>query len=178
MVNIISRNYEYSWARCCTDSNWSIEASEILSSKLMQAGIHCWTLNNMNVKQTLLLRQVCSNNCNQHGWSWYRYYLNWKAKLAKLENPTAEDEVKHNGNKTTKMYCKQVVCMFWAPWITPYWQPVTWSCEGDPGVSRFYLSLEDDLMSLVTVLLPWCVQWAYRKIWTQNGKSFYRKCTT
>lgn len=38
----------------------TIEASEILSSKLKQAGIHHEVLNanNMSVKQTLLLRQV------------------------------------------------------------------------------------------------------------------------
>ena len=73
----------------------TIEASEILSSKLKQAGIHHEVLNaKQHEREADIIAQAgspeCSNNRNKHGRSWYRYYPwgNWKAKLAKLENPT------------------------------------------------------------------------------------------
>lgn len=140
----------------------TIEASEILSSKLMQAGIHHEVLNaKQHEREADIIAQAGSPNAvtiatNMAGRGTDIILGgNWKAKLAKLENPTAEDEVRlkaqweqdhedvlksgglhiigserHESRRIDNQLRGRA------------------GRQGDPGVSRFYLSLEDDLMRI------------------------------
>lgn len=140
----------------------TIEASEILSSKLMQAGIHHEVLNaKQHEREADIIAQAGSPNAvtiatNMAGRGTDIILGgNWKAKLAKLENPTAEDEARlkaqweqdhedvlqagglhiigserHESRRIDNQLSGRA------------------GRQGDPGVSRFYLSLEDDLMRI------------------------------
>lgn len=140
----------------------TIEASEILSSKLMQAGIHHEVLNaKQHEREADIIAQAGSPNAvtiatNMAGRGTDIILGgNWKAKLAKLENPTAEDEAhlkaqweqdhedvlksgglhiigseRHESRRIDNQLRGRA------------------GRQGDPGVSRFYLSLEDDLMRI------------------------------
>ncbi|MEX7541063.1 preprotein translocase subunit SecA, partial [Acinetobacter baumannii] len=79
----------------------TIEASEILSSKLKQAGIHHEVLNaKQHEREADIIAQAGSPNAvtiatNMAGRGTDIILGgNWKAKLAKLENPTPEDEAR------------------------------------------------------------------------------------
>lgn len=140
----------------------TIEASEILSSKLMQAGIYHEVLNaKQHEREADIIAQAGSPNAvtiatNMAGRGTDIILGgNWKAKLAKLENPTAEDEARlkaqweqdhedvlksgglhiigserHESRRIDNQLRGRA------------------GRQGDPGVSRFYLSLEDDLMRI------------------------------
>ncbi|WP_410568055.1 preprotein translocase subunit SecA [Acinetobacter sp. H1(2024)] len=140
----------------------TIEASEILSSKLMQAGIHHEVLNaKQHEREADIIAQAGSPNAvtiatNMAGRGTDIILGgNWKAKLTKLENPTAEDEAhlkaqweqdhedvlqagglhiigseRHESRRIDNQLRGRA------------------GRQGDPGVSRFYLSLEDDLMRI------------------------------
>ncbi|WP_447500959.1 preprotein translocase subunit SecA [Acinetobacter oleivorans] len=140
----------------------TIEASEILSSKLMQAGIHHEVLNaKQHEREADIIAQAGSPNAvtiatNMAGRGTDIILGgNWKAKLAKLESPTAEDEARlkaqweqdhedvlksgglhiigserHESRRIDNQLRGRA------------------GRQGDPGVSRFYLSLEDDLMRI------------------------------
>jgi preprotein translocase subunit SecA len=90
----------------------TIEASEILSSKLLQAGIHHEVLNaKQHEREADIIAQAGSPNAvtiatNMAGRGTdILLGGNWKAKLAKIENPTLKTKLvyKHNGKKITKM---------------------------------------------------------------------------
>ena len=79
----------------------TIEASEILSSKLLQAGIHHEVLNaKQHEREADIIAQAGSPNAvtiatNMAGRGTdILLGGNWKAKLAKIENPTPEDEAR------------------------------------------------------------------------------------
>ena len=79
----------------------TIEASEILSSKLLQAGIHHEVLNaKQHEREADIIAQAGSPNAvtiatNMAGRGTdILLGGNWKAKLAKIENPTSEDETR------------------------------------------------------------------------------------
>ncbi|EFF81554.1 preprotein translocase subunit SecA [Acinetobacter haemolyticus] len=140
----------------------TIEASEILSSKLLQAGIHHEVLNaKQHEREADIIAQAGSPNAvtiatNMAGRGTdILLGGNWKAKLAKIENPTSEDEARlqaqwekdhedvlasgglhiigserHESRRIDNQLRGRA------------------GRQGDPGVSRFYLSLEDDLMRI------------------------------
>lgn len=140
----------------------TIEASEILSSKLLQAGIQHEVLNaKQHEREADIIAQAGSPNAvtiatNMAGRGTdILLGGNWKAKLAKIENPTAEDETRlqaqwekdhedvlssgglhiigserHESRRIDNQLRGRA------------------GRQGDPGVSRFYLSLEDDLMRI------------------------------
>ncbi|WP_109439744.1 preprotein translocase subunit SecA [Acinetobacter haemolyticus] len=140
----------------------TIEASEILSSKLLQAGIHHEVLNaKQHEREADIIAQAGSPNAvtiatNMAGRGTdILLGGNWKAKLTKIENPTPEDEVRlqaqwekdhedvlasgglhiigserHESRRIDNQLRGRA------------------GRQGDPGVSRFYLSLEDDLMRI------------------------------
>ncbi|RSN77961.1 preprotein translocase subunit SecA [Acinetobacter haemolyticus] len=140
----------------------TIEASEILSSKLLQAGIHHEVLNaKQHEREADIIAQAGSPNAvtiatNMAGRGTdILLGGNWKAKLAKIENPTPEDEARlqaqwekdhedvlasgglhiigserHESRRIDNQLRGRA------------------GRQGDPGVSRFYLSLEDDLMRI------------------------------
>ncbi|ENU31143.1 MULTISPECIES: preprotein translocase subunit SecA [unclassified Acinetobacter] len=140
----------------------TIEASEILSSKLLQAGIQHEVLNaKQHEREADIIAQAGSPNAvtiatNMAGRGTdILLGGNWKAKLAKIENPTAEDEARlqaqwekdhedvlssgglhiigserHESRRIDNQLRGRA------------------GRQGDPGVSRFYLSLEDDLMRI------------------------------
>ncbi|QER38742.1 preprotein translocase subunit SecA [Acinetobacter suaedae] len=140
----------------------TIEASEILSSKLLQAGIHHEVLNaKQHEREADIIAQAGSPNAvtiatNMAGRGTdILLGGNWKAKLAKIENPTPEDETRlqaqwekdhedvlasgglhiigserHESRRIDNQLRGRA------------------GRQGDPGVSRFYLSLEDDLMRI------------------------------
>ncbi|MBP6274769.1 MAG: preprotein translocase subunit SecA, partial [Acinetobacter sp.] len=79
----------------------TIEASEILSAKLLQAGIHHEVLNaKQHEREADIIAQAGSPNAvtiatNMAGRGTdILLGGNWKAKLAKIENPTPEDEAR------------------------------------------------------------------------------------
>ena len=84
---------------------------------------------------------------------------NWKAKLAKIENPTAEDEARLKAEWERD---HEIVLNAGGLHIVGSERHESRRIDnqlrgragrqGDPGVSRFYLSLEDDLMSVVVIL--------------------------
>lgn len=140
----------------------TIEASEILSAKLLQAGIHHEVLNaKQHEREADIIAQAGSPNAvtiatNMAGRGTdILLGGNWKAKLAKIENHTAEDEARlqaqwekdhedvlssgglhiigserHESRRIDNQLRGRA------------------GRQGDPGVSRFYLSLEDDLMRI------------------------------
>ena len=140
----------------------TIEASEILSSKLLQAGIHHEVLNaKQHEREADIIAQAGSPNAvtiatNMAGRGTdILLGGKWKAKLAKIENHTAEDEARlqaqwekdhedvlssgglhiigserHESRRIDNQLRGRA------------------GRQGDPGVSRFYLSLEDDLMRI------------------------------
>ncbi|ENW90029.1 preprotein translocase subunit SecA [Acinetobacter dispersus] len=140
----------------------TIEASEILSSKLLQAGIHHEVLNaKQHEREADIIAQAGSPNAvtiatNMAGRGTdILLGGNWKAKLAKIENSTPEDEARlqaqwekdhedvlssgglhiigserHESRRIDNQLRGRA------------------GRQGDPGVSRFYLSLEDDLMRI------------------------------
>lgn len=140
----------------------TIEASEILSSKLMQAGIHHEVLNaKQHEREADIIAQAGSPNAvtiatNMAGRGTDIILGgNWKAKLAKLENPTAEDEVRL---KAQWEQDHEDVLQAGGLHIIGSERHESRRIDnqlrgragrqGDPGVSRFYLSLEDDLMRI------------------------------
>ena len=140
----------------------TIEASEILSAKLLQAGIHHEVLNaKQHEREADIIAQAGNPNAvtlatNMAGRGTdILLGGNWKAKLAKIENPTPEDEARlqaqwekdhedvlasgglhiigserHESRRIDNQLRGRA------------------GRQGDPGVSRFYLSLEDDLMRI------------------------------
>ena len=140
----------------------TIEASEILSAKLLQAGIHHEVLNaKQHEREADIIAQAGSPNAvtiatNMAGRGTdILLGGNWKAKLAKIENPTPEDEARlqaqwekdhedvlasgglhiigserHESRRIDNQLRGRA------------------GRQGDPGVSRFYLSLADDLMRI------------------------------
>ena len=140
----------------------TIEASEILSAKLLQAGIHHEVSNaKQHEREADIIAQAGSPNAvtiatNMAGRGTdILLGGNWKAKLAKIENPTPEDEARlqaqwekdhedvlasgglhiigserHESRRIDNQLRGRA------------------GRQGDPGVSRFYLSLEDDLMRI------------------------------
>ncbi|EXS32692.1 preprotein translocase subunit SecA [Acinetobacter sp. 826659] len=140
----------------------TIEASEILSSKLMQAGIHHEVLNaKQHEREADIIAQAGSPNAvtiatNMAGRGTDIILGgNWKAKLAKLENPTAEDEARL---KVQWEQDHEDVLQAGGLHIIGSERHESRRIDnqlrgragrqGDPGVSRFYLSLEDDLMRI------------------------------
>ncbi|ODL94347.1 preprotein translocase subunit SecA [Acinetobacter pittii] len=140
----------------------TIEASEILSSKLMQAGIHHEVLNaKQHEREADIIAQAGSPNAvtiatNMAGRGTDIILGgNWKAKLAKLENPTAEDE---SHLKAQWEQDHEDVLQAGGLHIIGSERHESRRIDnqlrgragrqGDPGVSRFYLSLEDDLMRI------------------------------
>ncbi|QXA07745.1 preprotein translocase subunit SecA [Acinetobacter pittii] len=140
----------------------TIEASEILSSKLMQAGIHHEVLNaKQHEREADIIAQAGSPNAvtiatNMAGRGTDIILGgNWKAKLAKLENPTAEDEARL---KAQWEQDHENVLQAGGLHIIGSERHESRRIDnqlrgragrqGDPGVSRFYLSLEDDLMRI------------------------------
>ncbi len=140
----------------------TIEASEILSSKLMQAGIHHEVLNaKQHEREADIIAQAGSPNAvtiatNMAGRGTDIILGgNWKAKLAKLENPTAEDEARL---KAQWEQDHEDVLQSGGLHIIGSERHESRRIDnqlrgragrqGDPGVSRFYLSLEDDLMRI------------------------------
>ncbi len=140
----------------------TIEASEILSSKLTQAGIHHEVLNaKQHEREADIIAQAGSPNAvtiatNMAGRGTdILLGGNWKAKLAKLENPTAEDEVRLKAE--WDQYHEMVLNAGGLHIIGSERHESRRidnqlrgraGRQGDPGVSRFYLSLEDDLMRI------------------------------
>ena len=140
----------------------TIEASEILSAKLLQAGIQHEVLNaKQHEREADIIAQAGSPNAvtiatNMAGRGTdILLGGNWKAKLAKIENPTPEDEARlqaqwekdhedvlnsgglhiigserHESRRIDNQLRGRA------------------GRQGYPGVSRFYLSLEDDLMRI------------------------------
>ncbi len=140
----------------------TIEASEILSSKLMQAGIHHEVLNaKQHEREADIIAQAGGPNAvtiatNMAGRGTDIILGgNWKAKLAKLENPTAEDEARL---KAQWEQDHEDVLQAGGLHIIGSERHESRRIDnqlrgragrqGDPGVSRFYLSLEDDLMRI------------------------------
>ncbi|MCU4550142.1 preprotein translocase subunit SecA [Acinetobacter pittii] len=140
----------------------TIEASEILSSKLMQAGIHHEVLNaKQHEREADIIAQAGSPNAvtiatNMAGRGTDIILGgNWKAKLAKLENPTAEDEARL---KAQWEQDHEDVLQAGGLHIIGSERHESRRIDnqlrgragrqGDLGVSRFYLSLEDDLMRI------------------------------
>ncbi|MEC6393242.1 preprotein translocase subunit SecA [Acinetobacter pittii] len=140
----------------------TIEASEILSSKLMQAGIHHEVLNaKQHEREADIIAQAGSPNAvtiatNMAGRGTDIILGgNWKAKLTKLENPTAEDEARL---KAQWEQDHEDVLQAGGLHIIGSERHESRRIDnqlrgragrqGDPGVSRFYLSLEDDLMRI------------------------------
>lgn len=140
----------------------TIEASEILSSKLMQAGIHHEVLNaKQHEREADIIAQAGSPNAvtiatNMAGRGTDIILGgNWKAKLVKLENPTAEDEARL---KAQWEQDHEDVLQAGGLHIIGSERHESRRIDnqlrgragrqGDPGVSRFYLSLEDDLMRI------------------------------
>lgn len=140
----------------------TIEASEILSSKLMQAGIHHEVLNaKQHEREADIIAQAGRPNAvtiatNMAGRGTDIILGgNWKAKLAKLENPTAEDEARL---KAQWEQDHEDVLQAGGLHIIGSERHESRRIDnqlrgragrqGDPGVSRFYLSLEDDLMRI------------------------------
>lgn len=140
----------------------TIEASEILSEKLTQAGIHHEVLNaKQHEREADIIAQAGSPNAvtiatNMAGRGTdILLGGNWKAKLAKLENPTAEDEIRLKAE--WDQYHEMVLNAGGLHIIGSERHESRRidnqlrgraGRQGDPGVSRFYLSLEDDLMRI------------------------------
>ncbi|NNH88053.1 preprotein translocase subunit SecA [Acinetobacter terrae] len=140
----------------------TIEASEILSDKLKEAGIAHEVLNaKQHEREADIIAQAGSPNAvtiatNMAGRGTdILLGGNWKAKLAKIENYTAEDEARL---KAEWEQSHEMVINSGGLHIIGSERHESRRIDnqlrgragrqGDPGVSRFYLSLEDDLMRI------------------------------
>lgn len=140
----------------------TIEASEVLSHKLSQAGICHEVLNaKQHEREADIIAQAGSpdsvtiaTNMAGRGTD-IILGGNWKAKLAKIENPTAEDEARLKAEWERD---NQVVLDAGGLHIVGSERHESRRIDnqlrgragrqGDPGESRFFLSLEDDLMRI------------------------------
>ncbi|WP_151833881.1 preprotein translocase subunit SecA [Acinetobacter ursingii] len=140
----------------------TIEASEVLSHKLTQAGIKHEVLNaKQHEREADIIAQAGSpdsvtiaTNMAGRGTD-IILGGNWKAKLAKIENPTPEDEARL---KAEWEHDHETVLNAGGLHIVGSERHESRRIDnqlrgragrqGDPGVSRFYLSLEDDLMRI------------------------------
>ncbi|WP_111895195.1 preprotein translocase subunit SecA [Acinetobacter sp. MB5] len=140
----------------------TIEASEILSQKLTAAGIKHEVLNaKQHEREADIIAQAGSpdsvtiaTNMAGRGTD-ILLGGNWKAKLAKIENPTTEDEARL---KAEWQRDHEIVLDAGGLHIIGSERHESRRIDnqlrgragrqGDPGVSRFYLSLEDDLMRI------------------------------
>ncbi|AOA59264.1 preprotein translocase subunit SecA [Acinetobacter larvae] len=140
----------------------TIEASEILSEKLKAAGIHHEVLNaKQHEREADIIAQAGSpmavtiaTNMAGRGTD-ILLGGNWKAKLAKLENPTAADEesLKAEWEKNNEMVLSSgglhiIGSERHESRRIDNQLRGRAGRQGDPGVSRFFLSLEDDLMRI------------------------------
>ncbi|OAL87548.1 preprotein translocase subunit SecA [Acinetobacter terrae] len=140
----------------------TIEASEILSDKLKEAGIAHEVLNaKQHEREADIIAQAGSPNAvtiatNMAGRGTdILLGGNWKAKLAKIENYTAEDEARLKAEWEQN---HEMVINSGGLHIIGSERHESRRIDnqlrgragrqGDPGVSRFYLSLEDDLMRI------------------------------
>ncbi|MGD9698955.1 MULTISPECIES: preprotein translocase subunit SecA [unclassified Acinetobacter] len=140
----------------------TIEASEILSEKLKEAGIAHEVLNaKQHEREADIIAQAGSpravtiaTNMAGRGTD-ILLGGNWKAKLAKIENPTPEDEARLKAEWEQN---HEMVLASGGLHIIGSERHESRRIDnqlrgragrqGDPGVSRFYLSLEDDLMRI------------------------------
>lgn len=140
----------------------TIEASEILSDKLKEAGIVHEVLNaKQHEREADIIAQAGSPNAvtiatNMAGRGTdILLGGNWKAKLAKIENYTTEDEARLKAEWEQQ---HDMVLSSGGLHIIGSERHESRRIDnqlrgragrqGDPGVSRFYLSLEDDLMRI------------------------------
>ena len=140
----------------------TIEASEILSDKLKEAGIQHEVLNaKQHEREADIIAQAgapravtIATNMAGRGTD-ILLGGNWKALLAKIENPTPEDEARL---KAEWEQSHEMVLSSGGLHIIGSERHESRRIDnqlrgragrqGDPGVSRFYLSLEDDLMRI------------------------------
>ena len=140
----------------------TIEASEILSEKLKEAGIAHEVLNaKQHEREADIIAQAgapravtIATNMAGRGTD-ILLGGNWKALLAKIENPTAEDEARLKSEWEAN---HDAVLASGGLHIIGSERHESRRIDnqlrgragrqGDPGVSRFYLSLEDDLMRI------------------------------
>ncbi|MCF9047305.1 preprotein translocase subunit SecA [Acinetobacter nectaris] len=140
----------------------TIEASEVLAHKLNQAGIAHEVLNaKQHEREADIIAQAGSpgsvtiaTNMAGRGTD-ILLGGNWKAKLAKIENPTEADEKRL---KEEWQHDHEAVLNAGGLHIIGSERHESRRIDnqlrgragrqGDPGVSRFYLSLEDDLMRI------------------------------
>ncbi|MNY94401.1 preprotein translocase subunit SecA [compost metagenome] len=140
----------------------TIEASEILSDKLRDAGIQHEVLNaKQHEREADIIAQAgapravtIATNMAGRGTD-ILLGGNWKALLAKIENPTPEDEARL---KAEWEQSHEMVLSSGGLHIIGSERHESRRIDnqlrgragrqGDPGVSRFYLSLEDDLMRI------------------------------
>ena len=140
----------------------TIEASEILSDKLRNAGITHEVLNaKQHEREADIIAQAgapravtIATNMAGRGTD-ILLGGNWKALLAKIENPTAEDEARLRAEWEKN---HDAVLASGGLHIIGSERHESRRIDnqlrgragrqGDPGVSRFYLSLEDDLMRI------------------------------
>lgn len=140
----------------------TIEASEILSEKLTEAGIVHEVLNaKQHEREADIIAQAGSpkavtiaTNMAGRGTD-ILLGGNWKALLAKIENPTAEDEARLRAEWEAN---NEMVLSSGGLHIIGSERHESRRIDnqlrgrsgrqGDPGVSRFFLSLEDDLMRI------------------------------
>ena len=140
----------------------TIEASEILSDKLKEAGIQHEVLNaKQHEREADIIAQAgapravtIATNMAGRGTD-ILLGGNWKALLAKIENPTPEDEARLKAEWEQN---HEMVLSSGGLHIIGSERHESRRIDnqlrgragrqGDPGVSRFYLSLEDDLMRI------------------------------
>ena len=140
----------------------TIEASEILSDKLRDAGVAHEVLNaKQHEREADIIAQAgapravtIATNMAGRGTD-ILLGGNWKALLAKIENPTAEDEARLRAEWEKN---HDAVLASGGLHIIGSERHESRRIDnqlrgragrqGDPGVSRFYLSLEDDLMRI------------------------------
>ena len=140
----------------------TIEASEILSDKLLEAGIAHEVLNaKQHEREADIIAQAgapkavtIATNMAGRGTD-ILLGGNWKALLAKIENPTAEDEARLRAEWEKN---NEMVLSSGGLHIIGSERHESRRIDnqlrgrsgrqGDPGVSRFFLSLEDDLMRI------------------------------
>ena len=140
----------------------TIEASEILSDKLKEAGIAHEVLNaKQHEREADIIAQAgapravtIATNMAGRGTD-ILLGGNWKALLAKIENPTAEDEARLKAEWDKS---HDAVLASGGLHIIGSERHESRRIDnqlrgragrqGDPGVSRFFLSLEDDLMRI------------------------------
>ena len=140
----------------------TIEASEILSDKLRDAGIHHEVLNaKQHEREADIIAQAGAPNAvtiatNMAGRGTdILLGGNWKALLAKIENPTPEDSARLRAEWEKN---NEMVLSSGGLHIIGSERHESRRIDnqlrgrsgrqGDPGVSRFFLSLEDDLMRI------------------------------